>query len=432
MAGGFAPPKKGRGFHDSHFPVKEQVSENLAPDFLGNMGKNAPGYFGEFGGRYAPEILTEALEELESTYYKLKKSKKFQDELTYYLQNYVGRPSPLTYAERLTKHWGGARIWLKREDLNHTGAHKINNAIGQALIARFMGKKRIIAETGAGQHGLATATVGAMFGLETIIYMGAVDVKRQNINAKKIELLGAKILTVTAGEATLKEATSEAMRDWALNVSSTHYIVGSAIGPHPFPTIVKDLQSIIGKETKKQFKKAGKGLPDAVVACVGGGSNAIGMFAAFLKEKKVRLYGAEAGGIGPKPGEHSATITFGKTGFLHGTKTLIIQDEYGQIVPAHSVSAGLDYPGVGPEHAYLARSKRVEYRMVSDEQAIASYLEVSRIEGIIPALETAHAFHVAKDLAQELGKKKDLIVCLSGRGDKDVAEVLRLLGEDKQ
>ncbi len=395
------------------------------------MSKNSVGYFGEFGGRYAPEILTEALEELESTYKKLKNNKKFQKDLSYYLKNYVGRPSPLTFAERLTKEWGGAKIWLKREDLNHTGAHKINNAIGQALIARHMGKKRIIAETGAGQHGLATATVGAMFGMETVIYMGAVDVKRQNLNAKKIEMLGAKILPVTTGEATLKEATSEAMRDWALNVSSTHYIVGSAIGPHPFPTIVRDLQAIIGLEAKKQFKKVTKKLPDAVIACVGGGSNAIGMFHEFIKEKKVLLFGAEAGGLGAKPGEHSATITFGKTGFLHGTKTLIIQDDFGQIVPAHSVSAGLDYPGVGPEHAYLAKTKRVDYRMVTDEQALASFLEVSRIEGIIPALETAHAFHIAKDVAIKLGKKKDLIICLSGRGDKDVVEVLRILGGEK-
>ncbi|MBM9589852.1 tryptophan synthase subunit beta [Leptospira sp. 201903075] len=393
------------------------------------MGKNLPGYFGEFGGRYSPEILTEALEELESTYQKLKKSKKFKKELEYYLRNYVGRPSPLTYAERLTKHWGGARVWLKREDLNHTGAHKINNAIGQALIARFMGKKRIIAETGAGQHGLATATVGAMFGMETVVYMGAVDVQRQNLNAKKIEMLGAKILPVTAGEATLKEATSEAMRDWALNVSTTHYIVGSAIGPHPFPTIVRDLQAVIGTEAKSQFKKENKKLPTAIVACVGGGSNAIGMFHAFLKDKQVAIYGAEAGGLGPKPGEHSATLTYGKTGFLHGTKTLIIQDDFGQIVPAHSVSAGLDYPGVGPEHAFLSQSGRVDYRMVTDEQALDCFLEVTRVEGIIPALETAHAFHVARDVAKDLGKKKDIIICLSGRGDKDVTEVLRLLGE---
>lgn len=395
------------------------------------MAKEKIGYFGEFGGRYAPEILTEALEELESVYAKLKKSKKFKKEFAYYLKNYVGRPSPLTYAERLTETWGGARIWLKREDLNHTGAHKINNAIGQALIARSMGKKRIIAETGAGQHGLATATVGAMFGFDTTIYMGQVDVLRQNLNAKKIQMLGSKISPVTSGEATLKEATSEAMRDWALNVKTTHYIVGSAIGPHPFPTIVRDLQSIIGEEARKQFKKSEQKLPDAVVACVGGGSNAIGMFHAFMEDKHVALYGAEAGGLGPNPGQHSATITFGKPGFLHGTKTLIIQDNAGQIVPAHSVSAGLDYPGVGPEHAHLAQTGRVQYRMVTDEEALVSFLEVSRIEGIIVALETAHAFSVAKQLAKELGKKKDLLICLSGRGDKDVVEVLRVLGEGK-
>jgi tryptophan synthase beta chain len=387
------------------------------------------GYFGEFGGRYAPEVLTEALEELEKVYSKLKDNKKFLREVDYYFKNYVNRPSILTFAENLTRTWGGARIWLKREDLNHTGAHKINNTIGQALMARYMGKKRIIAETGAGQHGLATATVGAMFGFETVIYMGDVDIKRQELNVVKMKMMGATVRGVSAGEATLKEATSEAMRDWALNVKDTHYIVGSAIGPHPFPTIVRDFQSIIGKESRKQFKKKTGKLPDAVVACVGGGSNAIGMFHGFLKDKKVKLYGVEAGGREKTPGNHSATISLGKTGFLHGTKTLVIQDENGQIVPAHSVSAGLDYPGVGPEHAYLARSGRVEYTSVTDEEALAGFLEICKIEGIIPALETSHAFFFAKKLAKNLGKKKDLLICLSGRGDKDAAEVYRLLGK---
>lgn len=393
-----------------------------------NFGEKQ-GYFGEFGGRYAPEILTDALVQLEKVYLKLKDNPKFIKELNYYNQNYVGRPSLLTFAERLTKVWGGARIWLKREDLNHTGAHKINNTIGQALLTRAMGKKRIIAETGAGQHGLATATVGALFGMETVIYMGAEDVRRQELNVYKIKLLGAKVVPVTSGTATLKDATSEAMREWALSVANTHYIVGSAIGPHPFPTIVRDFQSVIGKETKEQFKKKNKRLPDAVIACVGGGSNAIGMFYGFLKDKKVKLYGVEAGGLGTKPGEHSATITSGRVGFLHGTKTLIIQDSGGQIVPAHSISAGLDYPGVGPEHAYLASTKRVEYVSVTDKEALASFVEVCKLEGIIPALETAHAFSAAKKLAKEMGKKKDLVICLSGRGDKDSMEVSRLLGD---
>ena len=393
-----------------------------------NFGEKQ-GYFGEFGGRYAPEILTDALVQLEKVYLKLKDNPKFLKELNYYNQNYVGRPSLLTFAERLTKAWGGARIWLKREDLNHTGAHKINNTIGQALLTRAMGKKRIIAETGAGQHGLATAAVGALFDMETVIYMGAEDVRRQELNVYKIKLLGAKVVPVTSGTATLKDATSEAMREWALSVANTHYIVGSAIGPHPFPTIVRDFQSVIGKETKDQFKKKNKRLPDAVIACVGGGSNAIGMFYGFLKDKKVKLYGVEAGGLGTKPGEHSATITSGRIGFLHGTKTLIIQDAGGQIVPAHSISAGLDYPGVGPEHAYLASTKRVEYVSVTDKEALASFVEVCKLEGIIPALETAHAFSAAKKLAKEMGKKKDLVICLSGRGDKDSMEVSRLLGE---
>lgn len=387
------------------------------------------GYFGEFGGRYAPEVLTAALLELEQIYARLKDNPKFCQELEYYQRDYIGRPSVLTHAKNLSQEWGGANIWLKREDLNHTGAHKINNTIGQALLARHMGKKRIIAETGAGQHGLATATVGALFGLETTIYMGSEDLRRQELNAQKIRLLGAEVRAVDAGTATLKDATSEAMRDWALNVESTHYIVGSAIGPHPFPAIVRDFQTVIGTETREQFKKQHRKLPDAVVACVGGGSNAIGMFYAFLEDKKVKLYGIEAGGRGLKPGEHSATISLGSPGFLHGTKTLIIQDDQGQILPAHSISAGLDYPGVGPEHAYLFASGRVTYSNVSDKQALQAFMEVTRLEGIIPALETAHAFAAAKTIAAELGNDSNLIICLSGRGDKDVVEVLQLMEE---
>lgn len=386
------------------------------------------GYFGDFGGRYSPEILSHALDELEKTYKKFKDNKKFRKRLAYYLKNYVGRPSPITFAERISKEWG-AKIYLKREDLNHTGAHKINNTIGQALLTLEMGKKRIIAETGAGQHGVATATVGAMFDLETVVYMGTEDLRRQELNYIRMKMLGAKVVGVTSGTATLKDATSEAMRDWALNVPNTHYIVGSAIGPHPFPTIVRDFQSVIGIESKKQFMKQEDKLPDAVIACVGGGSNAIGMFYGFLDEKNVSLIGVEAGGLGNQPGENSATITHGRIGFLHGTKTLIIQDDSGQIVPAHSVSAGLDYPGVGPEHAYLSGTGRVKYVSVSDGEALDSFLELCRLEGIIPALETAHAFSYAKKLAGELGPKKSILICLSGRGDKDVTEVKRILGE---
>lgn len=387
------------------------------------------GYFGDFGGRYSPEILSHALDELEKIYKKFKNNKKFQKTLRYYLQNYVGRPSPITYAGRLSKEWG-AKIYLKREDLNHTGAHKINNTIGQALLTLEMGKKRIIAETGAGQHGVATATVGAMFNLETVVYMGTEDLRRQELNAIRMKMLGAKVVGVTSGTATLKDATSEAMRDWSLNVSNTHYIVGSAIGPHPFPTIVRDFQSVIGIESRKQFLKNEGKLPDAVIACVGGGSNAIGMFYGFLDDSKVSLIGVEAGGMGNLPGENSATITHGKIGFLHGTKTLIIQDESGQIVPAHSVSAGLDYPGVGPEHAHLATAGRVKYVSITDKEALHGFLEVCRLEGIIPALETAHAFSYAKKLAKELGSKKSILICLSGRGDKDVSEVKRILGDE--
>ena len=386
------------------------------------------GYYGDFGGRYSPEVLIEALEELEEAYLQLKKKKKFREEFEYYLKHFTGRPSPLTFAANLTRLWKGANIWLKREDLNHTGSHKINNTIGQALITRAMGKKRVIAETGAGQHGVATATVGALFGFKTVVYMGAEDLRRQHLNAIRIKMLGAEVIGVESGTATLKDATSEAMRDWTLNVKDTHYIVGSAIGPHPFPMIVRDFQSVIGKEAKAQLKKQAGKLPDAVVACVGGGSNAIGIFSAFIKDSKVKLYGVEAGGMGSQPGQHSASISRGEPGYLHGTRTMVIQDKEGQVLPAHSVSAGLDYPGVGPEHAFLAGSKRVDYLSVKDNEALDAFLEVSRHEGIIPALETSHAFAAAKKLAKKLGKNKNMIINLSGRGDKDVAEVSRLKG----
>ncbi|MCB1143422.1 MAG: tryptophan synthase subunit beta [Leptospiraceae bacterium] len=392
--------------------------------------KKTDGYFGDFGGRYSPEILTPALEELEKIYNQLRGNKKFHKKLKYYLKNYAGRPSPITYAENLSRVWG-SNIWLKREDLNHTGAHKINNTIGQALLTLEMGKKRIIAETGAGQHGVATATVGAMFGLKTVIYMGNEDLRRQELNAIRMRMLGAEVIGVSSGTMTLKDATSEAMRDWALNVDSTHYIVGSSIGPHPFPTIVRDFQRVIGTEAKKQFLKRTSALPDAVVACVGGGSNAIGIFYGFLNHKSVKLYGVEAGGRGDGPGEHSATITFGKPGYLHGTKTLLIQDSEGQILPPHSISAGLDYPGVGPEHAYFSETGRVKYFKESDSEALGAFQEVCRLEGIIPALESSHALSYAKKLAKKFGPERHILVNLSGRGDKDVAEANRLIGEMK-
>ncbi|MBE7438524.1 MAG: tryptophan synthase subunit beta [Spirochaetales bacterium] len=387
------------------------------------------GYFGDFGGRYSPEVLIPALEELEAAYKKLRKSKKFRKELSRLLRNYAGRPSPLTYAPRLTQSWGGAQIYLKREDLNHTGSHKINNALGQALVARAMQKKRLIAETGAGQHGVATATVAARFGFSCTVYMGKEDVRRQALNVFRMRLLGAEVIPVESGTGTLKDATNEAMRDWARTVGDTHYVIGSVIGPHPFPAMVRDFQVIIGHESRKQIKKASGLLPAAVVACVGGGSNAIGIFHGFLKDKKVDLYGVEAGGRGDEPGENAATITFGEIGYFHGARSLFIQKEGGQIRDVHSISAGLDYPGIGPEHAYLASSGRVRYIRARDQEALESFVELARLEGILPALESAHALAAARTLARQYSSARSLIVCLSGRGDKDVAEVERLLGD---
>ena len=386
------------------------------------------GYYGEFGGVYSPEVLIPAIQELEKNYKKSLKDKKFIKELFYYYKEFCGRPSLLTRADRLSKEWG-AEIWLKREDLNHTGSHKINNAIGQALLAKRMGKKRIIAETGAGQHGVATATAAAKLGLECTIYMGEEDVRRQNLNVYRMKLLGAEVIPVTSGNKTLKDATNEAMRDWAKTVEYTHYVIGSAIGPHPFPAIVRDFQSIIGVEARKQFLKYNGNLPDMVVACVGGGSNAIGIFHGFLTDYKVRLLGAEAGGISDHKGENAASIMFGTVGYFHGTKSLFIQDDDGQISNVHSVSAGLDYPGVGPEHAYLHKIGRTEYYAVRDQDALDTFVEVSQLEGITPALETAHAFYLAKREIEKYHKKNQkpsVLICLSGRGDKDVAEVFRL------
>ncbi len=387
------------------------------------------GYFGEFGGRYSPEVLMPALEELEEVYFRVRKKERFRKELARYFKHYVGRPSLCTFAPRISDAWG-AKIYLKREDLNHTGSHKLNNAVGQALLAREMKKTRLIAETGAGQHGVATATVAAYFGFSCTVYMGSEDVRRQNLNVYRMKMLGAEVIPVTSGTATLKDATNEAMRDWAKNVGSTHYVIGSAIGPHPFPTLVRDFHTVIGDEARKQMKK-GDGLPHAAVACVGGGSNAIGLFHGFLADEKVRLIGVEAGGRGDTPGDNSASITFGKPGYFHGTKSLFIQGPDGQIQGVHSVSAGLDYPGVGPEHAFLYGIGRVEYVRESDDSALSAFQETARLEGIVPALESSHALAYAKRLAGEVGRKGRILVGLSGRGDKDVAEAARLLGIDR-
>ncbi|TPX62933.1 tryptophan synthase [Powellomyces hirtus] len=382
--------------------------------------------FGDFGGQYAPEALVDCLEEIEKAYMTAKDDPTFWEEFRS-LYPYMGRPSPLHVADRLTAESGGARIWLKREDLNHTGSHKINNAIGQVLLAKRIGKKRIIAETGAGQHGVATATVCAKFGLDCTIYMGAEDVRRQALNVFRIRLLGAKVVAVESGSRTLKDAINEAMRDWVTNVKTTHYLIGSAIGPHPFPTIVRDFQSIIGRETRAEMlEKTGK-LPDAVVACVGGGSNAIGMFHPFVNDTTVKIFGVEAGGDGVETGRHSATLAAGTPGVLHGTRTYLIQDKNGQIIETHSISAGLDYPGVGPEHAWLKDTLRAEYVAATDAQAMIGFRKCSQLEGIIPALESAHAIYQAMQIAKTMPKEQNLVVCLSGRGDKDVGSVAEAL-----
>ncbi|MCB1315009.1 MAG: tryptophan synthase subunit beta [Leptospiraceae bacterium] len=395
-----------------------------------NYDQKRPGFFGPFGGRYSPEVLVPALDQLESIYNECRQDAEFQAELQRLSSEYIGRPSALTLAPRLTAEWGGATVYLKREDLNHTGSHKLNNALGQVLLTLRMGKRRVIAETGAGQHGVATATVAARFGLDCTVYMGTEDVRRQQLNVFRMELLGAEVVPVESGTGTLKDATNEAMRDWARNVDDTHYIIGSVIGPHPFPMMVRDFHSVIGMEAREQMLARTGRLPDAVVACVGGGSNAIGAFHAFIPDLQVRLVGVEAGGRGDVGGDNSASITFGQIGYFHGTRSLYIQADSGQIQNVHSVSAGLDYPGVGPEHAYLAVSGRGEYVRVSDDEAIAAFREMSRLEGIMPALESSHAIAQARRLATELGPGKSVLICLSGRGDKDVAEVARLLGRE--
>ena len=378
------------------------------------------GKFGKYGGKYIPETLAPAIEELESAYEKYKNDPDFLNELSYYLTEYAGRPTPLYFAKNLTKHLGGAKIYLKREDLLHGGAHKTNNTLGQALLAKKMGKKRIIAETGAGQHGVGTAIACAVLGLSAEIFMGAKDFERQKLNVFRMELLGAKVYPVKSGSKTLKDAINEAIRDWIANVKTTYYLIGSAVGPHPYPMMVRDFQSVIGREIKQQIWKIEGTMPNAVVACVGGGSNAIGSFYTFLDNKDVALYGVEAGGKGIKSGKHSASLAAGSEGILHGMFTCILQDECGQVVETHSISAGLDYPGVGPEHAMLKELKRARYAASTDQEAIEGFLALSRFEGIIPALEPSHAISYAMKLAEEMKKDDIIVVTLSGRGDKDV------------
>ncbi|MTD31533.1 tryptophan synthase subunit beta [Planomicrobium sp. YIM 101495] len=379
------------------------------------------GFFGQYGGQFVPETLMAAVKELESAYEEVKEDKEFQQEYAHYLKEYVGREQPLTVADRLTAAWGGPTVYLKREDLNHTGAHKINNALGQVLLAKRMGKQKIVAETGAGQHGVATATVCALFGLECIVFMGEEDIQRQQLNVFRMKMLGAKVESVKKGSATLKDAVNEALRYWVAHVEDTHYLIGSALGPHPFPEMVRDFQRIIGDETRRQsLEKEGR-LPHVVVACVGGGSNAIGMFTAFLEDEEVRLVGTEAAGDGVETGKHAATLTKGSVGVLHGALMKLLQTEDGQVSEAHSVSAGLDYPGIGPEHAHLADLGRVEYTAIDDTEALEAAIELAQLEGIIPALESAHAIAQAKKEAARMEKGEILVICLSGRGDKDMA-----------
>lgn len=386
------------------------------------------GRFGRFGGRYVPETLVPALEELAAAYDAARADPAFGAELDTLLRDFVGRPTPLCEAPRLTAHAGGARILLKREDLAHTGAHKINNTVGQALLARRMGKKRVIAETGAGQHGVATATACARFGIPCEIYMGAEDVRRQALNVFRMRLLGAKVNEVTTGSRTLKDATNEAMRDWMASVGETHYILGSVVGPHPFPRIVRDFQSVIGRECRAQCLERLGRLPDAVVACVGGGSNAAGIFWPFVEDRSVRLVGVEAGGRGPAPGDHAAPLSHGTPGVLHGSLSYVLQDASGQTADVHSCSAGLDYPGVGPEHSYWKDSGRAEYVAATDSEALAAFDLLAQAEGVIPALETSHAVHAAVELARTMPRDAAIVINVSGRGDKDVNEVIRLRG----
>lgn len=393
---------------------------------------NNKGFYGQFGGQFVPETLMTAVKQLEEAYEDSKKDPIFQAELKELLKDYVGRENPLYYAKRLTEYADGAKIYLKREDLNHTGAHKINNALGQVLLAKKMGKNKVIAETGAGQHGVATATATALFGMECTIYMGEEDVKRQSLNVFRMELLGAKVHSVTDGSRVLKDAVNAALRAWVAQVEDTHYVMGSVLGPHPFPQIVRDYQAVIGQEARAQFLEKENKLPDALVACVGGGSNSMGLFYPFVNDESVAMYGVEAAGLGIDTPHHAATITKGRPGVLHGTLMDVLQDENGQILEAFSISAGLDYPGIGPEHSYFNDVGRAKYVDITDEEALEGFKILSRTEGIIPALESSHAIAYAVKLAKELGPDKSMIVCLSGRGDKDVVQVKERLEAEKE
>jgi tryptophan synthase beta chain len=388
------------------------------------------GYYGEFGGQFIPEILRPAIIELDEAYLELKNNKNFKIELNWNLKHFAGRPTPLYYAENLTNHYKKAKIYLKREDLSHTGAHKINNAIGQILLAKYMKKKRIIAETGAGQHGVATATVAARAGLECCVYMGEEDIERQHPNVQRMKMLGAEVRPVSSGTKTLKDATNEAMRDWLQNVEHTHYIIGSVVGPHPFPMIVRDFQKVIGEETRTQIKEQENKFPDYLVACVGGGSNAIGLFYPFLDQDQVKMIGVEAAGKGIDSGEHAATLLLGEIGIFHGMRTYLLQDENGYVQPPYSISAGLDYPGVGPEHSFLKDSDRVRYTSVTDDQAIAAAFLLGKQEGIIPALESAHALAYLDEMLTETSREEIIVLNLSGRGDKDMNTYIQFLEQD--
>lgn len=418
-----SPSAAAKAAHAS--PSAEALTISARPDSLGR--------FGQFGGKYVPETLMPALAELEEAYYRYRDTADFKTELNGLLKDYVGRETPLYFAERLTTRYArpdgsGPQIYLKREDLNHTGAHKINNALGQVLLAKRMGKARVIAETGAGQHGVATATVCARFGIQCVIYMGVQDMERQALNVFRMRLMGAEVSPVTAGTGTLKDATSEAIRDWVTNVETTHYILGSVAGPHPYPMIVRDFHAVIGQETRAQCEEKWQGLPDILMACVGGGSNAMGLFHEFIEDESVRLIGVEAEGEGVLSGKHAATLTQGRVGVLHGAMSYLLQDSNGQVQEAHSISAGLDYPGVGPEHSYLKEIGRAEYYSVTDQQALEALQLVSQLEGIIPALETAHAFAYLETLCPQLSGRSYIVINCSGRGDKDVQTVAKALG----
>jgi tryptophan synthase beta chain len=406
-------------------PTSDKKKQAVVTDY------NLPderGHFGPYGGLFVGETLMESIEELNEAYAKYMQDPEFLAELDADLHDYVGRPSPIYHAARLSKETGGAQIYLKREDLNHTGAHKINNTIGQALLAKRMGKTRIIAETGAGQHGVATATVAARLGLECVIYMGAEDIQRQSPNVYRMKLLGAKVVAVTSGSQTLKDALNEALRDWVTNIDNTYYIIGTVAGPHPYPAMVRDFQTIIGRESREQMMAKTGRLPDALVACVGGGSNAIGLFHPFIEDEAVSIYGVEAAGLGIETGQHSAPLCAGKPGVLHGNRTYLMADENGEIIETHSISAGLDYPGVGPEHSWLKDIGRADYVNINDDEALAAFHQLTRVEGIIPALESSHAIAYATKLAKTMNKDETILVCLSGRGDKDIFTIAKLEG----